>query len=137
MAIDKDDQRALDAQMEDFQLTSSRRREDEFMRDVIRTTPLETDSDKRKAIPVHTGFNQYFPDAIAEVAQLSYDSNEKHNPGEPLHWSRDKSDDHADCLMRHQLEAGTRDTDGHLHSTKVAWRAMAQLQLEIENGRRD
>lgn len=95
---------------------------------------LETDSAARKNIPIHTGFNQYFPDAIAEVARLSRDSNEKHNPGEPLHWSRDKSDDHADCLSRHQLDAGTWDTDGHRHSTKVAWRAMAQLQIEIEQG---
>ena len=97
---------------------------------------LETDSDARKSVPIHTGFNQYFPDAIAEVARLSFDSNEKHNPGEPLHWSRDKSDDHADCLSRHQLEAGTIDTDNHRHSTKVAWRALAQLQCEIEEDRR-
>jgi len=99
---------------------------------------LETDSEARKHAPVHTGFNQYFPDAIMEVAQLSFDSNEKHNPGEPLHWSRDKSDDHADCLTRHQLESGTidySDAKPHRHSTKVAWRAMAQLQIEIERDR--
>lgn len=34
--------------------------------------------------------------------------------------------------MRHEIEAGTFDTDGHRHSTKVAWRALAQLQEELE-----
>jgi hypothetical protein len=30
------------------------------------------------------------------------------------------------------FEAGTVDTDGVRHSTKVAWRALAALQLELE-----
>jgi hypothetical protein len=34
--------------------------------------------------------------------------------------------------MRHLLERGTLDTDGIRHSAKVAWRAMAMLQKEIE-----
>jgi hypothetical protein len=29
----------------------------------------------------------YFPDALAAVAQISYQGNQKHNPGEPLHWA--------------------------------------------------
>ena len=37
------------------------------------------------------------------------------------------------ALTRHLLEAGTIDTDGIRHSTKVAWRALANLQKEIEN----
>lgn len=40
--------------------------------------------------------------------------------------------DHADCILRHEIEAGTFDTDGQRHSTKVAWRALAQLQEELE-----
>jgi hypothetical protein len=34
--------------------------------------------------------------------------------------------------MRHFLERGTIDTDGVRHSAKVAWRALAMLQKEIE-----
>ena len=90
------------------------------------------DSDKRKDIPVYAGFMAYFPDAIAEVARLSKVGNDKHNPGEPLHWSRDKSSDHADCIARHLLEHGEIDTDGFSHTVKVAWRAMALLQVEEE-----
>jgi hypothetical protein len=87
---------------------------------------------ERKAIPIATGFVDYFPLAMAAVAELSRIGNDQHNPGEPLHWARGKSMDQADCLMRHFVERGTLDSDGVLHSTKVAWRAMAALQLELE-----
>lgn len=87
---------------------------------------------ERKATPVFSGVLAYFPDAIRAVARLSQIGNDQHNPGQPLHWAREKSNDHADCIVRHQLEVGTRDTDGVRHATKVAWRALAQLQLEIE-----
>ena len=93
---------------------------------------LPTEAIKRKAIPIVTGVLDYFPDAIAEVAELSRIGNEQHNPGQPLHWAKEKSTDHADCIGRHMLERGTRDTDGVRHSAKVAWRALAQLQIEIE-----
>ena len=93
---------------------------------------LTTGSAERKAVPLATGLLDYFPDALAEVARLSKIGNDKHNPGEPLHWSREKSDDHADCIIRHMLDRGTVDTDGILHDAKVAWRALAQLQLAIE-----
>ncbi len=79
-----------------------------------------------------TGFLDYFPDAIAAVAQLSKFGNDKHNPGQPLHWAREKSTDHADCIMRHLAGRGTRDGDGQRHSASLAWRALAILQLEIE-----
>lgn len=75
----------------------------------------------------------YFPDAIAEVAKLSKAGNDQHNPGQPLHWSRDKSADHHDCAARHLIESGTVDPlDGQRHSAKLAWRALAILQLELE-----
>lgn len=77
---------------------------------------------------------KYFPDALIAVAALSFIGNEQHNPGEPLHWARDKSTDQEDTLLRHLFEAGTLDTDGVRHSAKVAWRALAALQLEIERG---
>lgn len=86
----------------------------------------------RKAIPIATGFIDYFPAAIAEVAILSRIGNDQHNPDKPLHWDRGKSGDEADAMMRHFIERGKRDTDGVRHSAKVAWRAMALLQKEIE-----
>ena len=94
---------------------------------------LPTDAATRKAIPIATGFVDYFPLAIACVAELSRAGNEQHNPGKPLFWDRSKSQDHADCLMRHFIERGTLDSDGIRHSAKVAWRAMAALQKELEN----
>ena len=96
---------------------------------------LTTDSDKRKEIPLASGCLDYFPDALAAVAELSMEGNKKHNPGEPLHWERSKSTDEADCLMRHFLERGTVDTDGIRHSVKVAWRALAMAQKEIEEAK--
>ncbi|HQR07017.1 MAG TPA: DUF5664 domain-containing protein [Gemmatales bacterium] len=90
----------------------------------------------RKAIPIASGVLDYFPDAIRAVANCSYVGNEQHNPGSPLHWDRSKSTDEADALLRHFLERGTVDSDGVRHSTKVAWRALALLQKEIEAEKR-
>jgi hypothetical protein len=93
---------------------------------------LPTDPKARKDTPVARGVLDYFPLAVAAVAELSRIGNEQHNPGQPMHWAREKSTDHADCIARHLIERGTVDTDGVRHSTKVAWRALALLQLEIE-----
>ncbi len=93
---------------------------------------LPTDAAARKQVPVYSGFVKYFPLAMAEVAQLSRIGNEQHNPGKPLHWDRSKSGDELDAAMRHLLEAGAMDVDGVRHSTKLAWRAMANLEKELE-----
>ncbi len=87
---------------------------------------------ERKKIPIASGVLDYFPDAIREVAKVSYIGNEQHHPGQPLHWDRSKSKDHADCLLRHFLDRGTVDDDGCSHTAKLAWRALALLQVEIE-----
>jgi hypothetical protein len=89
-------------------------------------------ADDRKRRPVFSGVMQYFPDALREVAFCSWVGNEQHNPGLPLHWDRAKSTDEADALMRHLMEAGTLDSDGVRHTAKVAWRALALLQKELE-----
>lgn len=99
---------------------------------------LPQDSAARKRIPIYSGLFKYFPDALAEVASVSYDSNEKHNgAGSPLVWSKDKSADHLDCIGRHLLEAGGRDLANKnvRHSAQLAWRALANLQIEIEQER--
>jgi hypothetical protein len=87
----------------------------------------------RKETPIFTGVLNYFPDAIREIAKCSYVGQQQHNPDKPLAWDRSKSGDELDALTRHLLEAGTVDTDGIRHSAKVAWRALANLQKEIEN----
>ena len=90
---------------------------------------------KRKEQPLYSGCFNYFPDALIAVAEVSFLGNQWHNPGQPLHWDRSKSMDQHDALLRHLTGAGTIDTDGVRHSAKVAWRALAALQLEIEAAR--
>ena len=87
---------------------------------------------QRKDTPVFSGVLKYFPDALKDVARASKAGNDQHGNGPELHWDRSKSGDELDALTRHLLEAGTIDTDGIRHSTKIAWRALANLQKEIE-----
>jgi hypothetical protein len=94
---------------------------------------LPADSKARKAIPLARGLLDYFPAALAAVAEVSKAGNDKHNPGEPMHHARGKSMDHADCILRHLVDRGDIDPeDGLRHSAKVAWRALALLQEEME-----
>jgi hypothetical protein len=98
----------------------------------IPVTKLPTDANARKDIPIATGVLDYFPKALAEVAKASLSGQRQHMPNEPLHWDRSKSKDESDALIRHFLERGTVDSDGVRHSAKVAWRALALLEKEIE-----
>jgi hypothetical protein len=93
---------------------------------------LPADPATRKGMPITTGVLDYFPLALAEVARVSKAGNDQHNPGQPLHWDKTKSQDHHDCIMRHLIDRASRDTDGQRHSAKLAWRALAALQLELE-----
>lgn len=99
------------------------------------TSPLPSDPAARKNIPIFSGCIKYFPDALLAVAACSKAGNDQHNPGAKLHWDRSKSGDELDALVRHLIDAGTMDTDGIRHSAKVAWRALANLQKEIEEAR--
>lgn len=94
--------------------------------------PTGTKAEWRKQRPIHTVIANYFPDALMEVAYCSYVGNEQHHPGEELWWDKNKSTDELDAMLRHSLQAGTEDTDGVLHSAKVAWRALANLQRELD-----
>ena len=93
---------------------------------------LPEDSAERKNYPIITGFLDYFPDAVAELARLAKYGNDKHNPGERLHWSREKANDHVDCIGRHLIDRGRQDDAGFYHDVMIAWRAMANLQLHME-----
>lgn len=93
---------------------------------------LPTDPTARKNAPMDRGLLRYFPRALAYVAEVSRIGNEQHNPGQPMHWAKEKSTDHGDCIVRHQCDAGSFDGDGVRHSGKVAWRALAQLETELE-----
>ena len=93
---------------------------------------LPSDAKERKAIPIATGVLDYFPNALIEIAKVSKVGNDQHNPGEPLHWSRGKSTDQEDTIIRHFMERGKTDVDGVKHSAKLAWRVLAMLQLECE-----
>jgi hypothetical protein len=91
------------------------------------------EAEDRKNTPVFSGVLKYFPDAIKEISRVSLAGNNQHHPDKPLHWDRNKSTDELDALTRHLIDAGTLDTDGIRHSAKVAWRALANLQKELEN----
>ena len=97
---------------------------------------LPTDSAARKAAPVWAGVLNYFPDALMAVARVSKAGNDKHNPGQSLHWSRDKSSDHLDCAARHMLTPFAIDPDSkEIHLANAAWRILAELQLYQEKQR--
>lgn len=99
----------------------------------MRKPTIVVDSAARKNTPIMTGVIDYFPAALAAIARLSKYGNDKHNPGEPLHWARGKSDDHADCAARHLIDRGVINPDtGESHTVEAAWRVLALLQLEEE-----
>lgn len=100
---------------------------------------IDVDSAQRKTFPMASGLLDYFPDALAAVAQVSFVGNQKHNPGEPMHHARGKSMDHADCILRHLQERGGSDviviagvSHRVRHSAALAWRSLALLQEELE-----
>ncbi len=48
-----------------------------------------------------------------------------------MHWAREKSADHPECIARHLVDHGTFDEDGNRHSLGLAWRALALLEEEL------
>ena len=94
-----------------------------------KNTVLPSDAQERKAIPVYTGFIKYFPDAIVEVSKVSLKGGIQHGQTpETLHWDRSKSGDELDAMMRHLIDEDW---------AQVAWRALANLQKQIERSRDD
>ena len=76
---------------------------------------------------------QKFVSSAVEIgARVSAAGSAQHHPGTGVHWDKSKSTDEADALVRHLMDRGTLDTDGMRHSAKVAWRALAMLQRELD-----
>lgn len=86
----------------------------------------------REEYPLFDGLLAYFPAALCEVARWSKVGNDKHNPGESLHWSREKSTDHQNKIMRHLVDYDQLEHNGFLEAVPLAWRALALLQTELE-----
>jgi hypothetical protein len=80
------------------------------------------DSAERLTYPVKTGLLDYFPRACAAVAHHSYVANDQHNPGEPMHWAKEKSVGTGDQIVRHVME-------GDLEA--CAWRALELLERKL------
>lgn len=97
---------------------------------------ITTDAKERKSLPLVTGVLDYFPDALLEVSRVSEVGNRQHNPGEPLHWAKEKSQDEEDAAGRHILDRFIKDTDGCYHAAKICWRWLAFLQKLIEAERK-
>lgn len=99
---------------------------------------LPSDPQTRKGIPIFSGFISYFPHAIAACAELSRIGNDQHNPGQPLHWAKEKSQDELDALLRHvtdmSIDKVHRDPDGVLAAVKAFWRAGANLERMHDAG---
>ena len=106
--------------------------------DNVRIKPiLPTGSGDRKALPLFMGVFNYFPHAVVAVARQSQIGNDKHNPGESLHWAREKSTDDWDCLTRHQLDlwhAIQADDSEAIkeHAGALAWRGLAVAEKALE-----
>lgn len=99
------------------------------------------DSATRKRQPIATGVLAYFPRAMAAVSEHSRRGNDKHNPGKPLHWAREKSTDEADSCVRHIVDALAEgplalDADGGPHLVGAAWRVLAWLERALEGDER-
>lgn len=110
-----------------------------------RLMTLPTDSAERKQYPLYSGVLAYFPAALAGVARVSKQGNDKHNPGQPMHHARGKSTDHADCILRHLTDTNDllrayehQPVDNEpgcvsveqvlLEASQLAWRVLAYSQ---------
>lgn len=112
------------------QMVAKEELENEFI-----SHPKDDVAQDRKDTPVFSGVLKYFPNALKEVSKCSKAGNDQHHPDKPLHWDMDKSKDEYDALTRHLIDHTINpiDTDGILHLTKVAWRALAGLERHLTN----
>lgn len=90
---------------------------------------------ERKALPVGDAL-LYFPLVWLALAEVCRVANEQHNPGQPMHWAREKSTDQLNTALRHifddKLGLDKDPTDQCWMLAKTVWRAAAALQLKME-----
>lgn len=88
----------------------------------------------RKEYPMYRGLLSVFPKSLSYVSYVSNKGNDQHHPNTPIHWDRNKSNDHLDALVRHLTDHSVNpiDDDELLHLGKVAWRALAMLEIYLE-----
>src|SRR5574341_755406 len=92
-------------------------------------------NNERKKWQIWSFLLEYFPDAFLAVVDVAIKGNNQHNPGQLLHWSREKSTDQMNTAIRHAWDYSRgliKDTDGCYHLAKAIWRLSAELQLQIE-----
>jgi hypothetical protein len=81
---------------------------------------------------IATGVVDYFPNALAAVGRHSRLGNEKHNPGEEMHWAFDKSTAHADAAMSHFAQRGQIDPEtGEDYDVGALWRMLAMVETRL------
>jgi len=100
--------------------------------DQSRAVSLPDDANKRNEYPMAEGLLDYFPNALAEVARLSFLATKQHHPDKPMHWDRSKSTDHRNKIMRHLADTDTVDDKNIDHWAMVCWRALAGYQEYLE-----
>ena len=95
--------------------------------------------DTRKTTFIYSAM-EFFPDAFRALGDAVGAGQTQHIDGatESPVWDRTKSNQHMQSLSRHLIDyaQGIKlDDDNTYHLAKIIWRAMAQLQTDIENGR--
>lgn len=81
---------------------------------------------------IASGCVDYFPNALAAVGRHSRIGNDKHNPGEPMHWAFDKSTEHADAVLSHFAQRGAIDPEtGEDYDIGALWRMLALVETRL------
>ena len=89
------------------------------------------DHHERLDYPVFSGLLAYFPNACAAVARHSKVSNDQHNPGQPMHWAKEKSIGRGDKIVSHLMQGMAGDGNADEHLTAMAWRALELLERRL------
>jgi len=105
----------------------------------MRTEQIFPEDDKQRLeYPIFSGLLDYFPHACAEVARHSKIGNDQHNPGEPMHWAKEKSIGRGDKIVRHLMDGWTTAKQNRRdktirHLAAMCWRALELLERYIMN----
>ena len=107
--------------------------------EVTMDEPYVSDVDERKSVFIYSAF-EFFPHSFQELGKVIGAGQAQHISGEtesPV-WDREKSNQHMQSLARHLADYASgekMDDDGTYHLAKIAFRCLAQLQQDIEDGK--